>query len=434
MKSRSMKIDLISPCLKEPGKGVTAFPFPPLGLALLAAMTPADTDISITDDLIQPIDFDTEADLVGITVSTKTAVRAYEIADEFQRRNVPVVLGGIHPTVAPQETVQHADAVVIGEAEGVWKQLLDDCKSSRLKRIYHSDKFPVLDNSPLPRRELFQKDRYMTINAVQTSRGCPFSCNFCSVATIYGRSVRLRPVDEVIGEIKTLEGDDLFFIDDNIVGKPEYAKQLFTRLIPLKKRWLGQASVTVANDPEVLKLLRKSGCLGLFMGFETTSVESLNEIGKKQNVDNNYFETVRKLHDNGISVVGSFIIGLDSDDKYCFERLLNFSVKSKVDVADFHIVTPYPGTVLYERLKEDKRLIDNKWWLKYDATDVVYWPKLMSREELREGWIRTIKEFYKFRPMLKRCIEIFGKRSLLGNILSWKINMGYRSAAYSFSS
>lgn len=428
-----MKIDLISPCLKDPGKGATAFPFPPLGLALLASMTPVNAEISITDDLVQPIDFNAEVDLVGITVNTKTAVRAYEISDEFQRRNVPVVLGGIHPTVVPQESIQHADAIVIGEAEGVWKQLLDDCKNKRLKRIYRSDKFPTLDNSPPARRELFQKDKYTIINSVQTSRGCPFSCNFCSVATIYGKNVRHRPVDDVIGEIKTLKGNDLFFIDDNIVGKPEYSKQLFTKLIPLKKKWLGQASVTAVNDPEILKLLRKSGCLGLFVGLETTSVESLKKIGKKQNVNNNYFETIRKLHDNGISIVGSFILGLDSDDEYCFERLLSFSIESKVDAADFHIITPYPGTVFYERLKEEKRLIDDNWWLKYDATDVVFLPKLMSREELRQGWIWTVKEFYKFRPLLKRCIEILGKRSLLGNILNWKVNMGYRLAAYSFS-
>jgi radical SAM superfamily enzyme YgiQ (UPF0313 family) len=428
-----MEIDLISPCLKDPSKGVTAFPFPPIGLALLAAMTPADIDVSITDDLVQPVDFDTEADLVGITVSTKTAVRAYEIAGEFKRRSIPVVLGGIHPTVVPQEAVQHADAVVIGEAEGVWRQLLDDFKSGRLKRIYHSDKFPVLDNSPHPRRELFQKDKYFIINGIQTSRGCPFSCHFCSVATIYGNRVRSRPVDDVIGEVKTLEGNDLFFIDDNIVGRPEYAKELFSKLIPFKKKWLGQASVTAANDPEILRLLRKSGCLGLFMGFETSSDKSLKEIGKKQNVNNNYFETVRKLHDNGISIVGSFIIGLDSDDKYSFERLLDLSVKSKVDVADFHIVTPYPGTLLYERLKEERRLIDDQWWLKYDATDVVYRPKLMSREELRQGWIRTVKEFYKFRPIFKRCMEILGKRTLLGNVINWKVNMGYRLAACSLS-
>jgi radical SAM superfamily enzyme YgiQ (UPF0313 family) len=428
-----MKIDLITPCLKDPGKGLTAFAFPPLGLGLLAAITPADTDVSITDDLVQPVDFDTEADLVGITVSTKTAVRAYEIADEFRRRSVPVVLGGIHPTVAPQEAIQHADAIVVGEAEGVWKQLLDDCKSSKLKRIYHSDKFPLLDNSPHPRRELFQRDKYFTINGIQTSRGCPFSCDFCSVTTIYGSNVRLRPVDDVVGEIKTLKGNNIFFIDDNIVGRPEYAKQLFTRLIPLKKKWFGQASVTVANDEEILKLLRESGCLGLFMGFETTTLESLKEIGKNQNVGNNYFETVKKLHDNGVSIVASFIIGLDNDDKSCFERLLNFSVKSKIDVADFHLVTPYPGTVLYKRLKEEKRLIDNEWWLKYDVSDVVFRPKLMSREELRQGWRWTAKEFYKLRPTLKRCIGGLGKRTLLGNFLNWKVNMGYRLGAYSLS-
>ena len=191
---------------------------------------------------------------MGITVNTKTVVRAYEVADEFRSRNVPVVLGGIHPTAVPAEASQHADAVVIGEAEGVWTQVLQDCRNGRLETFYGSG-LPSLENFPFPRRELFQRDKYFTVNTVQTSRGCPYACHFCSVSILYGRGVRLRPVDEVIAEIKTLKGRRLFFVDDNIVGRPEYAKELLTKLIPLKKMWIGQASVTVANDMEVLKLL-----------------------------------------------------------------------------------------------------------------------------------------------------------------------------------
>jgi radical SAM superfamily enzyme YgiQ (UPF0313 family) len=399
-------------------------------LGLLAALTPDDIDVSITDELVEPIDFNKEVDLVGITASTKTVVRAYQVADTFRDRGVPVVFGGIHPTVAWNEAIQHADALVIGEAEGLWTQVLEDYKNGQLKKLYRSQEFPCLENTPFPRRDLFQRDEYDTINTVQTSRGCPYECHFCSVSSIYGRGVRLRPVDEVIAEIKTLKGSDLFFVDDNIVGKTKYAKQLLTSLIPLNKKWIGQASVTVANKEEILKLLHKSGCQGLFIGFETTSVNGLKEIGKSQNVPSDYFEDIKKLHDNGISVLGSFVVGFDSDDKSCFETLLEFAVKSKIDAADFSILTPYPGTVLYERMKEEKRLIDGKWWLKYNANDVVYKPKLITREELSEGWVWTRKELYKLLPVLRRCIQGVGRRSLYGNILNWKVNMGYRRNVY----
>jgi radical SAM superfamily enzyme YgiQ (UPF0313 family) len=427
----TMKIELIAPSLRDPRAiGSKDFRIPQMALALLAGLTPADIDVSITDELLQPIDFDKEANLVGVTVNTKTVVRAYEIADEFRSRSVPVVLGGIHPTAVPDEAIQHADAVVIGEAEGLWTRVLQDCKNGRLSKFYHSNEFPSLENSPLPRRELFQKDKYFTVNTVQTSRGCPYACHFCSVSILYGKGVRLRPVDDVIAEIKTLKGRKLFFVDDNIVGRPEYAKQLFTRLIPLKKMWIGQASVTVANNPEILKLLHKSGCQGLFVGFETTSVDSLKEVGKSQNINNDYIDTIKKLHDNGMLVMGSFIVGFDGDDKSCFEKQLDFAIRSKINIANFCLLMPYPGTILYERMKEEKRLIDDKWWLKYRANDVVFRPKLMTRDELYQGWVWTIKEFSKLRPTLKRCTQGIGKRSLLWNIFNWKINMGYRGGAY----
>ncbi len=426
----TMKIKLISPSRRDPRNIGNAFHIPQLSLALLAEMTPTDIDISIIDELIQPIDFDEKADLVGITVSSKTVVRAYEIADEFRSRGVNVVLGGIHPTVASHEAIQHAESLVIGEAEGVWMQVLEDCKKGRLNKFYRSKKFHNLKNCPIPRREFFQRDKYITINLIQTSRGCPFTCHFCSVSSIHGNGLRLRPVDEVIAEIKTLHGDELFFLDDNIVGRTEYAKQLFTQLIPFKKKWVGQASVTVVNNEEILKLLHKSGCLGLLIGFETTSADSLKEIGKNQNVVNNYYETIKKLHDYGISVEGSFIFGFDNHDKSCFEKLLDFAVRSKIDIAQFNILMPYPGTNLYERMKEQNRLIDDKWWLRSESDNVVYRPKLMTREELYQGWNWVAKEFYKLNPMLQRLINGVGRRSLFCNFLAWKVNMGYRQSVY----
>ena len=429
-KELTMKIELISPLMRSSRNMGEAFHLPQMSLALLASLTPSEIDISITDELVQPIDFDKEADLVGITVNTKTARRAYEIADEFRSRSVPVVLGGIHPKVARHEAIQYANAIVLGEAEGKWMRLLEDFKNGSLKQVYSSDKFPRLELSPSPRRELFQSVKYDTVNLVQTSRGCPYACHFCSVSSLYGKGIRLRPVDNVIAEIKTLKGNKLFFVDDNIVGKTGYAKQLFTRLIPLKKKWIGQASITVANKKEMLKLLYKSGCEGLFVGFETSSIDTLKEMGKIQNINTNYFESVKKLHDNGISILGSFIVGFDSDDKFCFENLLEFVATSKIDVVDISILTPYPGTVLYERMKAQKRLINDKWWLKYDADEVVYQPKLMTREELSQGRISTLREIYKIGPTLKRWIRSLTRPSLFGIIINWKGNMGYRKHAY----
>jgi len=425
-----MKIELISPFLRIQRNIGEAFHLPQMALALIAKLTPPEIDISITDELVQPIAFDKKIDLVGITVNTKTAVRAYEIADKFQNRGIPVVLGGIHPKVAPLEAIKHADALILGEAEGLWQQLLEDFKKKELKKFYNSDVFPDLSNCPFPRRDLFQRDQYLTINLIQTSRGCPYACHFCSVSTLYGKGIRFRPVDNVIKEIETLNGNDLFFVDDNVVGKKKYAKQFLARLEPLKKKWIGQAPVTVANDDEILKLLQKSGCEGLFVGFETNSIASLKEVGKVQNLNNNYFESIKKFHDQGISILGSFIVGFDNDDKYSFEGLLEFVFKGNIDIVDISMLTPYPETVLYNKLKKEKRLIDDRWWLKYDSEDVVFKPRLMTREELYEGRVWALKEFYKIRPIFSRLLQGIGRRSLFGHMINWKANMGYRMNAY----
>lgn len=425
-----MKIELISPGIRDPYEIGRTFRLPQMALALLASLTPSDIEISITDELFQPVCFDKKTDLVGITVNTRTSTRAYQIADGFRSRGVPVVLGGIHPKMAQYEAIRHANSIVLGEAEGIWTQLLEDFKNRRLRTIYSNNMPPCLENSPSPKRYLFQANKYDTINLVQTSRGCTYGCNFCSVSAFYGKRVRLRPVDNVIVEIKSLNGDELFFVDDNIFGNPGYAKQLLTRLVPLKKKWVGQASVTVANKCKVLKLLHKSGCQGLLVGFETTSTESLNEAAKYHNVQNDYLESIRKLHDNGIPILGSFIVGFDSDDKHCFERILEFALKSKIDVIDVHLLAPYPGTAIYKKMKNEKRLLDDIWWLKYSDNDVVFRPKLMTREELHQGWIWTMRELYKFSPILKRYIGGLGRRSLFSNILNWKVNMGLRTIAY----
>ncbi|MGD2187573.1 MAG: radical SAM protein [Desulfobacterales bacterium] len=424
-----MKIELISPSLQGPRNLGADFHFPQMALALLAGLTPPDIEVSIVDELLQPIDFDAEVDLVGITVNTKSAHRAYAIAEKFRHRHIPVVLGGIHPNVARDEASQYADALVLGEAEGNWERVLADFGNGSLKKYYYLERVPRLENCPIPRRDLLQKNRYDTINLVQTSRGCPYKCNFCSVASLYGVGVRVRPVDDVIAEIKTLAGDDIIFVDDNLIGKTKYVKELLTRLAPLKKKWIGQAAVTVAYQKEVLKLLKKSGCAGLFVGFETNSRSSLKEVRKTQNINRDYFEAVKRLHDHGIAILGSFIVGFETDAKSCFESLLEFVVKSKIDVVDVTVMTPYPGTVLYERMKAENRLIDVHWWHKYDASDVVFKPKRMTRVELYEGRVWLLKELHKLDRLLKRWAGGLGRRSLFGNYISLKANLGFRKNA-----
>ena len=231
-----MKLELVSPFKKLSHNIGQIFQLPQMALALIAGITPEDIDVSITDEMVRPIDFDKPADLVGITVNTKTAVRAYKIADEYRRRGVPVILGGIHPKVARKEAIQHADSLVLGEVEEVWDLLLEDFKKGFMKEYYSSDVYPNLDILHIPRRDLLPEGNYETINLVQTSRGCPFACHFCTVSALYGKGVRLKPVDNVIAEIETLRGDEIFFVDDNIVGRVEYSKELLSRLIPLKKK------------------------------------------------------------------------------------------------------------------------------------------------------------------------------------------------------
>jgi radical SAM superfamily enzyme YgiQ (UPF0313 family) len=302
---------------------------PPLAPAAIAALTPPEVDLSITDENITTIDFQKEVDLVGLTVLTATAKRAYQIADFFRIRGVKIVLGGIHASIMPDEASEHADAVVIGEAEGVWPQVIEDFKAGRLQKVYRQHERPSLIGMQVPRRDLFKKGAYFFPNTVSTTRGCPHNCSFCSVTLFFGRSYRCRPLAEVVNEIKVIDkGTPIIFVDDNIVGKPSYAKQLFQALIPLKLKWVGQSSVNIAKDEELLSLAATSGCIGLLIGFESLSPASLAGIGKKINVINEYEAVIRKIHSYNIGIHGCFIFGLDEDDEGIFRRTVRFAQKA----------------------------------------------------------------------------------------------------------
>ena len=309
--------------------------------------------------------------------------------------------------------------------------MLADFKRGKLKKFYRNDGYCSLEGLPIPRRDVFETKHYLPIDGIQTTRGCPFACDFCAVTAMFGHKYRFRPVKDVLAEIETLEHKHLFFYDDNIVGNPRYSRDLFRSLIPYKKRWIGQASTTVIRDSELLKLMAKSGCKGLFVGFESLSEENLKRSHKKHNDPKQYKEIAKKLHDLGIGVSGAFVFGLDDDDSTVFERTLEFAMDLELDIAQFNWLAPYPGTPMYDRLKAENRLINNEWWLTGGGLgDVVYYPRKMSPEELKEGsrWVR--RNFYSASSILKR---FFGKSRLSLNRLSLfdlalyaKVNQGYK--------
>jgi radical SAM superfamily enzyme YgiQ (UPF0313 family) len=312
-----------------------------------------------------------------------------------------VVLGGIHPSILPEEAGQHADAIVIGEAEGIWPSVIADFTENKLQKIYRQNMRPGLVDLPIPRRDLFAKSSYYFTNTLFTTRGCPYSCSFCTVTSFFGHTYRCRPVLEVINEIKTLNRKKLFiFLDDNIVGSPPYAKELFRALIPLKIKWVGQCSVTIAKDDELLKLAVASGCVDLFIGFESLSPSNLTAVGKKINAVDEYEAIIKKLHHAGIGVHGFFIFGLDGDDAGSFQRTVRFAQKARLESAQFDILTPYPGTAIFESLDKEGRIL-NKDWSQY-GHDLMFEPKSLSREILQEGRTWAWREFYSLPSISKR--------------------------------
>jgi radical SAM superfamily enzyme YgiQ (UPF0313 family) len=377
----------------------------PMSLPYVAGLVPPDINVSIVDENVDEIDFEKEVDLVGISVLTVAAPRAYQISEKYRKQGTPVVMGGIHPTVLPEEASRHADAIVVGEAEGVWQQLLKDFQAGKLKKIYKRSSFCSMNAMPRPRWDLMNKSAYLTTSVVQATRGCPYDCSFCSVSSVFGSKYRCRPVQEVVDEIATLNGKLLGFVDADITGNPPYAKELFRTLAPLRKIWAGDAGMRVANDDELLRLAARSGCKGLFVGFESLSPESLQEAGKLQNTVENYRDTIKKIKDHGISVLAGFVFGFDTDDESVFERTVEFAIESKILYADFNILCPYPGTRFYRRMVEEDRLIETDWSKFYGMYNVAFRPKQMSVEALREGCLWAWKEFYSSQSILKRLMS-----------------------------
>ena len=417
---------LIAPANRDSGdapykKGL----FPPLSLAAVAAVTPDSWEVEAVDEAVEPHHFDRSADLVGITAITSVAPRAYEIARQYQARGVPVVMGGMHATALPGEALQHVDAVVAGEAENVWHQVLDDASNGRMKGVYASDKRPCLKDLPFARKDIFDPARYLTVNLVQTSRGCPHACSFCAVSRFFGRSYRVRPVDQVLREVETLGKKLVLFVDDNIAGHRARAKELFRQLSGLRIQWFGQTSLAIARDEEMLDLAADSGCVGLFIGFESLSDANLKEMGKAAvNRVEGFLEAIRRIHQRGIGIEGAFIFGLDNDDDSVFRQTVEFAQRARLALAQFGIITPFPGTPLYESLDSAGRIVDAD-WSKYTISNAVSTPLKMSRQALEEGFSWAYREFYSYRSMLTRLMSPWNRKPWL----YLKLNLAFKSIA-----
>jgi radical SAM superfamily enzyme YgiQ (UPF0313 family) len=379
-----------------------------LGMTLpyVAALTPPDIRVEIKDDLLEEITFKEEADLVALTCMSHQAPRAYQLAAGFRRRGIPVVMGGFHATLAPEECQEHADALVLGEAEEAWPRLLEDFRTGSLKPRYQGSKLSNLKNLPVPRYDLLDLKRYKLLNIPsQTTRGCPYNCSYCEVTQVYGGKFRHRPVEEVIHEIKEIRrltgSDFIYFVDDNFVANRRHAMAIMEQLIPLKLIYGCLATANVGDDPEVLDLMARSGCLHVNIGMETISPESLKAINKKQNKIKDYERQFRALRDRGIGFSVNVMFGLDGDRPDIFDTTVDFLIRVKAPVAFMFILAPRPGTKVRDQLLAEGRIFDHD-WTNYCGLNAVYHPKHMTPRQLEEGYWRANRRFYSLSAILRR--------------------------------
>lgn len=401
----------------------------PLGLAVLAGMTASEHSVKFYDDRIEEIPYNEPVELVGISVETFTAKRSYAIADKYKKRNVPVVLGGYHPTVMPHEALKHADAIVRGEAEGQWEKIVKDAQNKSLKKIYENTEAADLKGY-FPDRTIFKGKKYLKIPLIFFSRGCLVKCNFCALSNFYKKHFNKRPIDDVINEIKALSENFFFFIDDNIATAKKDATKLFQKLIPLKKKWAAQISINHLLDESFIKLMAKSGCKGVLLGIESLKDRSLGDMGKGINQNKDYLTLIRRLQKYGIMHWSSFVFGYDNDEPADIDAALEFTKTASSCLAAFNHLTPYPGTGLYNRLIKENRFIYKTWWIDQDYRfgQVPYKPKNFGVKELSSLCFQARKNFSKPFSILRRALDFkanFGNPSnalffLASNIVSRK--------------
>lgn len=422
-----MKILLVAPCppFEQRPKSMD---IPQLTLSLIAGMTPEEHEVEICEEVYGDIvPFDGDFDVIGISIMTQTCLRGYEIANEFKKRGKTVVFGGIHATSRPQEAIMYGDAVVIGEVEdGLWERVLNDIKNNHLREFYKLDALPDLQNQIRPRKELIRcHSGKFSIAPIETTRGCPYNCDFCTVSRFFGTKQRHKKIRDVIEEAESCPQKYLFFLDDNITGDKKFAAELFRELIPLKKIWVGQASVKLANDPELMKLAKKSGCGALLIGFESMTENGMQQYRKSLKTINENVDAVNKLRNNGILTMASLIFGLDSDNESTFEYAREFLIRSKAAFFQSCVATPYPGTPVFDKLFAEGRILTDD-WSKFDTTKVNIQPVNFSPESLLLGCNNIQDLIYSNSSIFKRALPNM-KIGFSAALLYLTLNKGYQT-------
>lgn len=381
-----------------------------LAIPVLASLTPDKHEIRVFDENLGEIDYSWNADLVGITVRTLFAKRAYTISENYRKRGIRTVLGGVHASMCPEECAKYCDSVVVGEAEFVWQKLLEDAEKGQLQKLYKAENLVDLESYPSPSRTPLDSSRYLS-DIVQTTKGCPFNCEFCVVHAFDGQKIRHRSVEQIVHEITELgrttskvkykKKNAIFFADDNIIADKKYARELFTALKPIKVNWMCQASINISKEDDLLELMRDSGCGAVFIGFESLSQDNLKSMSKSINSSFSFKEAIEKIQSYGILVHSSFILGCDFDTPDSFDKLIEFINESNLLMPLVNIMTPFPGTKLFDRLETEGRIL-HKDWSKYDTKHVVFQPLNMTTKELSEGYRKVARSVYSFDAILKK--------------------------------
>ncbi|MBR3806927.1 MAG: radical SAM protein [Lachnospiraceae bacterium] len=428
-----MKIALLAPAgamHRYNGMFHKGLHYAPITLALLAALVPKElnADVKIYDETAEAIPLDLEVDVVAITCITGTASRCYKYADYFRSRGITVILGGVHPSLMPDEAKEHADSIILGLGEDTFPRAIKDAAENTLQKVYYQESCTDIANRPLPRKDLLKKKKYITLNTVEAVRGCNHSCTFCAYPAAFGKKVFKRPVEDVVKEIKSFKGKEVIFPDVNLIADVNYAKELFTAIIPLKKWWFGLTTTAIGYNDELMDIFEKSGCKGLLIGFESVNQETQENIHKGVNRVNEYKELMDKLHNRGIMVMGCFAFGSDEDKKDVFKRTVDLCLEAKIDLPRFSIITPFPATEFYKALDMEGRIVEKDWSM-YDVEHCVYKPKHMTKEELEEGIAWAWEQTYSWKNIIKRLD--FSKKKTKKSIFML-LNIGYRKYAKGF--
>ncbi|MDP2662489.1 MAG: radical SAM protein [Dehalococcoidia bacterium] len=400
-----MKVKMILPALTEAKspfwRPIKYSLFPPLGLATLAGYLHEDDEVIIQDEHVEQLDPSDEPDLVVIQVYITSACRAYELAGHYRRKGAHVALGGLHVTSLPEEASRHADTIFLGPGEDTWPAFLTDFRAGRPARRYRS-RTRTLEGMPSPRRDLIRRQLYLVPNSIVVSRGCPHRCDFCYKESFFagGKSFYTLAVDRALEEIESLPGRHLYFLDDHLFGNPRFASALFEGMKGMGRLWQAAGTVQSVLQPGLLERAASSGLRSLFVGFETISPANLMDQHKYQNLDRDYGAGVRRLHDLGVMVNGSFVYGMDHDGPGVFDRTVEWAIRQGIETATFHILTPYPGTTLHDRLARQGRITSTDWDM-YDTRHVVYRPARIAPGELEAGYWRSYRDFYRWSSILR---------------------------------